>query len=69
MTILLERRYKCDFCGCVSPVHVSGQFPVKGWVVGKGYNYWTFPEEDDLYHFCCGSHQTLWDQQQGKETA
>jgi len=53
MTIITETRWKCDYCGCVSPVLVpTGEF--SGHEMPKGWN--KFIDR----HFCCGLHEVYY---------
>jgi len=62
MTEILERRWRCDYCGCVSPV-LEEESP-RGW----RFEYTDHSSFD--HHFCCTIHEVLWKQQQReKETA
>ena len=60
MTIITETRWKCDYCGNVSPVIGFPGAP-NGWVTDGIHAI-------DILHFCCKAHEVLWQQQQEKVT-
>jgi len=58
MTEILERRWKCDYCGNVSPV-LTNAIPPNGWVVVRRGDHKSGYIMTDL-HFCCALHETLY---------
>ncbi len=58
MSEIIEHRWKCDYCGVVSPVFMDN-YP-KGWV----FDYATHSTLDK--HFCCAYHEIL---HKNKQTA
>lgn len=73
MTEITECRWRCDYCGVVSPVldfkpATTGVFQAmgpKGWVfIPRGECGIVYLMHD--YHFCCAMHKTLWKQQRAE---
>lgn len=61
MTIIKETRWKCDYCGAVSPVVEEGEKP-KGWLEiwsAGAYFIEYIPGYKPDYHFCCNKHAKL----------
>lgn len=61
MTIITERRWKCDHCGNVSPPveqNSVGYAPPMGWVVRLQHR--AYPANGTVYHFCTEAHYEMW---------
>jgi hypothetical protein len=51
--IIHETRWKCDYCGAVSPVTEEEYIAPPGWLIHH-YSFYT------KHHFCCQSHLDKW---------
>lgn len=81
MTVITETRWKCDWCGTVSPVIVFGNPPdlATGWKtyfvrkLEKQYIAATLIYHrvtiDTTYHFCCKAHKQAWLEEREKVDA
>jgi hypothetical protein len=63
--IIHETRWKCDYCGAVSPVIEEGFWGPNGWLDMyrvRESNIYAMREE---YHFCCSEHLTRHEKKTG----
>lgn len=58
MTILQTYRWKCDYCGAVSPGMGQGERPM-GWIRGL-YGLAPMFVNTEVHHFCCSDHERQW---------
>lgn len=57
MTLVIEYRLKCDYCGNCSTPYQFGDPEPMGWVT---IMFWNSGAPNGNYHFCTAAHHEKW---------